>query len=312
MGWILCHGEVRTVGRKEGRKALSRLVFVLLWGLAVTMVFGVGCAAPGSMAPSVGPRKVSVEDALQALAAQAQQAVTLRARGQCALTYHVPGEEGFKHNNVTLYPLLFQPPSDMYIQGSIAVESKAVIVGSNREEFWVELRPKEISSYYWGRWEHTPTAEGLMISPGIILEAFGVLGHDDLDPTSWSLTREGAYDVLTRFDVARHVIKRLYVYARDYRVRKIEYLDREGSVVAVAQLGQYRPVTESFFVPTRIRVTTTDRTGQKDTMDIELESLQATELGEQAQRKAFTRDPRDMELFEHVYQLENGHWITER
>ena len=118
--------------------------------------------------------------------------------------------------------------------------------------------------------------------------------------------------MLTQLDAAGSKMKRLYIYARDYLVRKIEFLDRKGQVIAAAQLGQYRPVNETFFVPTRIRVTTTDRYGQRDTMDIQLNSLRPVELSEQALRRAFTRNPSDMESFEHVYRLESGHWITER
>ena len=56
----------------------------------------------------------------------------------------------------------------------VTAVAKAVILGSNEEEFWLALRPKEISSYYIGRWQDVRDFEGLVMSPRVVLEAVGI------------------------------------------------------------------------------------------------------------------------------------------
>jgi hypothetical protein len=140
--------------RQKSRLRISDFRFQIL-GMAVIVV--AGCAAPSL--PTC-PGKAGADEALRALSARAGQAVTFRAGGQCRLAYHVPDERGVKRYSLALPLVWFCPPSDMYIRGSITADPKVVIIGSNQEEFWLALRPKEISSYYWGRWDQAANAEG--------------------------------------------------------------------------------------------------------------------------------------------------------
>ena len=97
--------------------------------------------------------------------------------GQCLLTYHSPEDGKQKRNNLFL-KLWFNPPREIYVQVTIAADPKAIIVGSNDERFWLSLRPKEMSSYYEGRWSEVRGFDGLMISPMILLEAFGIVATE--------------------------------------------------------------------------------------------------------------------------------------
>ena len=259
---------------------------------------------------AVCPGKATVEEALQTLAARAQAAAPLRATGQAMLTYHVPDKKKPERHNLPL-ELRFNPPAEVYIQGSIAVDPRAVIIGSNDQEFWLALSPKEMSSYYLGRWEEVRDFDGLMMSPRVVLEAFGIVAepNSEIDATLWRLENKGPYDILTRRDEAGHVVKRVHVYACDYLVHKIEYFDRRGKVVAVAQLGDYESVGEGFRVPTRIDVVSTTPDGRKDTMEIDIQGPRTTKFSDRQREKLFA--PPDADRFENVYQYEAGRWVLE-
>jgi len=268
-----------------------------------------GCAAPGRPRLPICPGKANVDEALAALAAHAQEAVPLKANGQILLTYHEPDSKKPKQHNLPA-TLLFSPPWETYIQGSIAADVRAVIIGSNEENFWLALRPKEMSSFYLGEWAQAHTVEGLMMSPMVVLEAFGIIVDNELDKGGWSLKNEGAYDILTRRNETGRLVKRVHVYACDYLVHKIEYFDDREKVVAVAELGQYKPVAGSFRVPTRVKVSAIGPTKRQDSINITLTSMNERKFTEQ-QKKAFFNPP-DPNKFERVYTLAGGKWVRQR
>jgi hypothetical protein len=279
--------------------------------LGMVLIVAAGCAGLGPKPLPICPGRNNAEEALQTLRIRAEQAVPFEVRGQCRLAYHVPDEKGVKRQGMSLSRVWFRPPSDMYIQGGVAADPQAVVVGSGATEFWLAMRPKEIDSYYWGRWDEAANAEGMLINPAIVLEAFGILGHEDPN-ARWLFAKEGPYDVLTRLDAAGRKSRRLYVYTCDYLVHKMEYFGPDGLIAATAELEQYEPVTKGFCVPTRIHVTTIDRSGREDTLDIELGKPKQRTFSEQLVRRAFTRNPADTASFEHVYRLKNGYWVSQR
>jgi hypothetical protein len=283
-----------------------RFVSVLL------VAFVTGCAVQEPAQLPACPGKASVQDALSAVTSRVERAVAFRASGQCRLAYYVPDDDEVKRHNLPML-LWFNPPSDVYMQGSIAVDPKAVVIGSNKEAFWLALRPKEMSAYYWGTWDEAQNVEGLMVSPQVVLEAFGIVQHDgQADANDWSLTHEGPNDVLTQHGEAGRVVKRVYIYTCDYLVRKIEYFDTDGKIIAVAQLDDDEPVAQGFDVPTNIFVKAIAPDEREDTIDIKLQSIKAKQLSEQAQRQVFTRDPKEMEKFQNVYRYRDGGWVSER
>jgi hypothetical protein len=269
-----------------------------------------GCVA-GPERLTVCPGKATVAEALQTLTARAERAVPLRANGQAALTYHVPDRKRPERQGLPGVELRFNPPAEMYLQGSVAVDPKAVIIGSNEREFWLALRPKEISSYYIGQWQDVEDVEGLMMSPQVVLEAVGIMALPGgaWDAGRWTLENKGAYDILTRRNETGRILKRIHVYACDYLVHKIEYFDPRGKVAAVAQLGDYATVAEGFAVPTRIDVVATARDGRQDTMKLDITSPRQWQPNER-QRQAFFNPPA-ADRFEHVYRYEDGQWVPQ-
>jgi hypothetical protein len=276
--------------------------------VGLALVAAAGCAAPPKPL-LVCPGTSNLQEALQVLRVRAKQAVPFEARGECRLAYHVPDEKGVKHQSVNLPNVWFDPPSDVLIRGSVTTDQRAVMVGSNDQEFWLALHPKEISSYYWGRWEEAANAEGMLINPAIVLEAFGILGHEDPN-AQWQFTKQGPYDVLTRLNTGGRPARRLYIYSCDCLVHKMEHFGPDGQVVATAELKDYELVTGDFRVPTRIHVTTIDRSGREDTLDIDLGTPKPKKFTPQ-QMQQFVRNPADVRNFDHVYRLANGYWVSQ-
>jgi len=268
-----------------------------------------GCAAPGRPRLPICPGKANVHEALTALAARGQQAVPFRANGQILLTYHEPDSKQPKRHNLPMQ-LWFDPPWETYIQGTVGVDPKAVIIGSNSGNFWLALRPQEMSSFYLGDWAEARTVEGLMMSPKVVLEAFGIITDSEPNEGGWSLKNEGPFDILTRRDEAGRLVKRVYVYACDYLVSKIEYLDSRQKVVAVAELGEYRPVTDSFRVPTRVRVTAIGAEKRQDSINITVSSTSEKALNER--QKSVYFNPPGSDKFERLYVLVDGKWVRRR
>jgi hypothetical protein len=305
--WISPVSNLLTFPPRRGR--ISDFVLrASLWMVIILVV--AGCAARPERL-RVCPGKATVEESLQMLAANAATAVPLRSRGEAMLTYHVPDKRTPERHNLILQ-VRFEPPSDIYVLGGVSVNQRAVIMGSNREQFWLAISVEEISDYYLGDWDEARGGEGraMGMSPQVVLEAFGILAepNDGLDPGSWTLSNKGPYDILTRRDETGRLLKRVYVYACDYRVYKIEYFDRRGRIIAVAQLGAYEPV-DGFYVPTQIRIVSTAPDGRKDTMEIKLSGLRTTEFSDR-QRQVFFNPP-EGDDYENVYQYEAGQWVPQ-
>jgi hypothetical protein len=207
-----------------------------------------GCARQTKEPLQVRPGAKSAAEALSILRSRSQNAVPLRANGQCRLRYYAEGKE---HNENFPVKLWVNPPVQIYLQGDVAFDAKGIVLGSNGEEFWLSMRPKEISSYWWGLWSEGRCLEKLMIDPELVLEALGIaaIGSDQ----GWSLSSEGAFDILTRRDEVTETHK-IYLSRYDYLVSKIGYLGPEGKASVVVELGKYKQVTEGFFAPDIIKI----------------------------------------------------------
>jgi hypothetical protein len=279
-----------------------------LW--AAVLLLG-GCVTqPQKPKLQVCPGKATAAEALQTLTARAQSAVPVWASGRAVLTYHAPDKKKPERHSLTIL-LRFDPPARLYLQGSVTAVERAVILGSNEEEFWLALRPKEISSYYIGRWQDVRDFEGLVMSPRVVLEAVGIVNMPGAEPNPalWKLENKGPYDILTQRDESGRPVRRLHVYACDYTVHEIEYFDRRGKVVAVAQLGGYKPLEKGFSVPTRISVVSARPDGRKDSVVMDLESPKTKPFTEKQRQQIFR--PPDADKYEHIYLYENGQWVPE-
>ncbi len=196
----------------------------------------------------VCPGKESVAEAISVLMSRAQNMVPLKANGQCLLEYYV---EGKKHKENFPVKLWVNPPAEVYLQGDIAFNPRGLVLGSNEREFWLSIKPQEISSYWWGLWSEGGYNEKLVISPKIMLEALGIAAVDSDEPgeKNWSLSKENGFDVLTNRSDGDRSIKKLYISNCDYLVRRIEYFYTNGEMMVTAELEKYKEVLKGIFVP---------------------------------------------------------------
>jgi len=250
------------------------------------------------------PGKLNLFDSLSVMEERGSNITGLLARGRCSMQYHVDGKP---HKENLAITIAVNPPAEFYLQGNISIVPKAVVVASNAEEFWLALRPKEISTYWWGKWDLQESYHDLALSPRVMLEALGITMIDAND--DWSLSNEGPYDVLTKTDAQAKTIRKMYVYSCDYTVRIIEYFDEDENVALIAQMDKYKQVVEGFSVPTKIKLSRPGEGKKKDWVKMTLTSLTPKEFDKKRREIFQRRTPRG---FEHIYVIIDGEQIELR
>ena len=274
--------------------------------VAGTVLILAGCAPEMRTPKNICPGKGSVDEALAALQAQAQRAVSLKASGQCRLEFYVEGEKKPKKENLDVR-LRVNPPAEIYMWGDKPLVNKAVVLGSNEEEFWLAIRPKEVSVYAWGKWSEQGSSGGLIINPRTLLEA---LGMSEVDPQQdWSLSNEGAFDILTKREGGL-VTKKIYVYSCEYHVSKVEFFDSDGQIAAYAELNSYQEISEGVFAPRFIEVTTFTQNEARRPVSVTLKlgSIQASKEWPDA---LFKRRPPSKGKFKNMGVIIDGKWVEQ-
>lgn len=271
---------------------------------AVIVFFLSGCAGTITKPLSVCPGKSNAAEALDALQSQSQNKIPLFARGNCSIKYYENNEEKKQHLSIKVF--LIKPPSEIYIQASAGVVDKAVVLGSNAKEFWLEAKPEQISKYWWGLWSEQNHDAGIMINPRTLLEALGI-AEIDTDEEGWSLSNEGAFDVLTKTS-QNATIKKIYIYCCDYRIRKIEYFDNHGVPSAVAQLDDYRELSQGLFIPFKIVINSMSEIIE-DSLVVNLTLESVKPATEKQQKFSIVRS--QPKGFDHIYRVINGQPIEQ-
>jgi hypothetical protein len=263
--------------------------------IAIVVIVFAGCAPQIERQMRICPGAESTDELVSVLRGHFDNATTIRANGQCKLQYYI---EGKRHKENFPVKLWLNPPDEIYLQGDVAFDPKGLIVGANAEGFWLSLRPKEISGYWWGRWAETEGFEGLIVNPELILEAFGVVdvGRGD----GWVLSKEGGFDVLTMKDKGIER-RKIYISRCDYLIEKVEYFDTEGKTAVIMELGKYRLISEEYSVPGLIKIISYDEGGEENVLQISLGSVKAAAFTEKQRGRLFNRpEPRG---FEHIYKV---------
>jgi hypothetical protein len=280
---------------------LSLSVFVTLIFLILS-----GCAIEPPKPIEVVPGKASVSEALSVLKARSEKAVPLLARGSCVFEFYDPEKKKRKKEQLAVL-VLMQPPIEIYLQGDATFLKKALILGSNEREFWLLLKPKEVSTYWWGTWSEQESYEGFIINPLTLFEALGFfeIGSE----RNWSLSSKGIYDVLTQRSRGV-VVKRMHISKHGYLINKIEYFDSAGRALAMAELKNYRKLAGGFYVPASIKIVTYKQEGGAEPLGItfNLSTIKPKTLSER-QQTVFNRPP--AEGFENVLRNEGGKWFKE-
>ncbi len=255
-----------------------------------------GCGGELKVPQRVCEGKKNVAESLYAL--RLHSLSPFRANGQCHLQYD--DAKGKKHNENFPVRIFANPPAEIYLQGDVAFNPKGIILGSNEEEFWLAIKPKEISTYWWGRWAEQDGFNKLVISPKTLLEAFGAV--EIADEENWSLAGEGVFDILTKRSKQGDVVKKIYVYSCDYRVRKIEYINAAGENTVVTELGEYKEVGDGFVMPHVIKITTVGRDNKRNSVKITLNSIKAITFNDEKRSLIFDR-PEKVRGYKNVYRI---------
>jgi len=278
-------------------------VWILLRAFLVLVVSGViifsGCVPNINEPKKICAGKQDLFESLSALRGDSHKAVSFRAHGQCFLRYY-SGDK--KHKDNFSIKLFLHPPFDIYLQGDVAFNPKGIILGSNEEQFWLAIKPKDVSSYWWGKWSHQKGLSELPMSPRILLEALGMAEIEMTD--NWALSNEGPYDILTEKTEAGTVKKKVYIYACEYLIRKIKYFDSSGELKIVTEMGNYTEVDDDFFVPEIIKITGKSDKGRDETVKITLGHLRKVQFEQRQLDFIFERpEPRG---YKHVFVIING------
>ena len=247
----------------------------------------------------------SAAEALSVLRSRSQHTGPLKANGQCVWQYYSNGKP---HKEPFAVKLWVNPPAEVYLQGDVGFNPRGIVLGSNASEFWLLIKP-ELSSYSWGKWSEQDTSSGLMVVPKTLNEALGIV--EVVDEKSWSLSKEGGFDVLISRNDKGVIARKMYINRRDYLVRKIEYFDVNGNVLALAELDKHKDVTEDFFVPTVIRIMMYGEAGaaDSDSITLNLSSVKPDSFTEKRRKIIFTRPkPKG---YKNVYRIIDGHLVEE-
>jgi hypothetical protein len=265
-----------------------------------------GCVIEPPKPVEMVPAKESAAEALSVLKSRSQKAVPLLARGRCIFEYYDPDAKKRKKEQLDVI-ILMKPPFEIYLQGDATFARKPIILGSNEHEFWLLMKPKEISTYWWGTWSGRESCEGLIINPKTLFEALGFLeiGAEE----SWSLMNKGAFDILTKEKMGV-IIKRIHINRGDYLISKIEYYDTKGRAIALAELNDYKEVSEGFFIPASIKIVTYKQEGGAEPLGItlNLKTIKPKEFTK-SQLKVFVRPP--PQGFDHILRKEGETWIEQ-
>ncbi len=277
--------------------------------LAATLIL-TGCAEQIRQPTRVCPGKETAIAALAALESRSQKVAPLKANGQCRLEYYADGK--LKKENFPV-KLWLNPSTEIYMQGDIAFDPRGIVLGSNEDEFWLAIRLKEISSYWWGAWAEVGSVEGLLLDPRVVLEALGIMAvaSDKEDAKNWSLSKEGVFDVLTRRNDKSGIIKNIYIYNCDYSVRKIQYFNIDDESELVVELYKYKKIVEDFFAPRIIRISRHSANIEYQAkISLRLTSIKPTSISSK-QRNILFNHP-EPKRFKHLFVNVDGKWIEQR
>ena len=277
--------------------------------LFVAMLILSGCTEQIKQPTRICPGKKTADEALAALGSHLEKAVPLKANGQCRLEYYDDGK--LKKENFPV-KLWLNPPSEIYLQGDVAFDPRGLILGSNKDEFWLAIKLKEISSYRLGRWTETGSVDGLLLDPRVVLEALGIMAVDsDAEKAgNWSFSKEGAFDILTRRSDRTGIIKKVFIYNCDYSVRKIQYLDINEKSELVVELDKYKQVGEDFSTPSIIRISRhSENIEDQAKIFLSLTSIKPINISSKQRNVLF--NPPKPTGFKHFFVNVDGKWIEQ-
>jgi len=252
------------------------------------------------------PGKASLEDSLTALNNQANQIKPFRATGQCFATGYDENQK--RHKEEFSFKLWFNPPNELRLFGDVAFNARGLDIGCNETEFWFAARPKDLgNSFWWGKWsEQRQTPLGSIIFTPL-LEAFGKITINN--PQDWSLSNQGPFDILTEQSDGR-IVRKIYIYCCDYRIRKIEYFNNKGKVGLAVEMSNYSKAFDGSLFPGELKRTNFRRDGKEDLLRVVFGTVKVYEYSNQ-KRAVFFERPADLNGFRRIYKVVDGQFLEQ-
>jgi len=271
-------------------------------------LFAAGCQPVAVDSPEkvLYPGKASIEEAIEMLTLQRQNAQPFQAAVKCTIAYR--NEDGEPHDEpVRDAKMAFVPDDKIFFKGQLLF--KELRFGANETEFWFRVKA-DLNDfgdrYWWGLKDDVGRCpEMLPVHPGCIAEAFGIV---EVTP-DWKLSYQDGCDVLSYYEEGA-IKKRVSIDARDYQIARIEYFDRDERVGVSVELEDYSAQEDGIVAPTKIKAISYDRAGLREmTISFELKNIRLLPPERQT-KKLFTRPERDG--YGHVYRLnENCEFVEE-
>lgn len=228
------------------------LKLVLYLVVLLSVAFLTGCPQPVKpFGPGIVASMGNIEAAAEALKAHKSNVKPLMANADVKIIFFKDGKEKQENPEATL---AFAPPKRLFFRAKrLGIE--VIWAGSNNEEFWFRMKPKEISQYFWGSWKQLAgCSSNLLISPESMLDALGMVSVD----SSWQFKDIDGQDVLIKRDANNQPVKKVFVNRNGYLVSKIEYYDKYGLMSISVDMGDYVPVARGAKIPKTIDITTYD------------------------------------------------------
>jgi len=227
---------------------ILKLIYYLVALLAILPL--VGCPGPGTHTQPGTPIKGmgNIEESATALEAHKAGVIPVLAYGKLKYIYTDNGKR--KEENLDAN-LRFDPPRRLFFNATSMV-GEAIRLGSNDEEFWFQMKPKEISQYFWGTWKQLDgCASNLLITPDSMLDALGMVTVD----SSWMRIDHNGQDMLVKLGDDGRAKKTIYVNRKGYLVSRIEYYDDQEFKTLTVDISDYKPVGNGSPIPTKINIT---------------------------------------------------------
>ena len=216
--------------------------------------------------------KNSVAEAGSVLEEHRLQMIPVDASGELFYKEYAGGKR--KENlKFTGAQLRFVPERWMYFRAN-NLFGEAIRLGSNDEEFWLRMKPKEVNRYWSGSWDRLENCrEQLLLSPKAMLEALGLISID----SSWKIVNQPGVDVLVKYDGAGLPLKMIYIRTSDYLIDKIEYYGKGIFVAVEVKLSKYKQIEGKVSVPGNIMITSFDEGVVQSTMEVKFKSIKRFE-----------------------------------
>jgi hypothetical protein len=286
------------------KRAMRVFIMRKRYLIFIGLIFIAGCVGPKNEKLAICPGRVSVQESISVLNEQAKQARSFRAGGQCFATVH---EKEKKHKEEFAVKLWFNPPGEVRLFGDVAFNARGLDIGCNESEFWFAARPKELGNYFlWGKWNEQQNSYA-RLGPKLLVDAFG--GIDFEKPELLSLSHEAPFDILTELSEGK-IVRKIYIYCCDYRVRKIEYFDEAGKAAVVLEMSNYRKALNGSLFPGELKLRSLRNDGREDVMRVVFGVVKGYEYT-RLRRGDFFGMPTELGGFGKIYKVVDGQMIEQ-